>query len=59
MTTTMQTDDSVDRKWCPLCEELKAATVMAAPLEDAGLIESAREITYCQNCGAKLLDEPQ
>jgi hypothetical protein len=51
-------NESADRKWCPLCQEWKAAKVNVAQLKDAELIETSREITYCPQCGALLRDEP-
>jgi hypothetical protein len=55
---TMQTDDNVKHKWCPLCGEWKPAKVTASQLQDAEPVESSREITYCPQCGAMLRDEP-
>jgi hypothetical protein len=57
-TLAMEADDSIKRKWCPLCSEWKAATVMVAQLKDAELVETSRQITYCPQCGAMLRDEP-
>jgi hypothetical protein len=57
-TTMMQTDDGGKRKWCPLCYEWKAATVMVSQLKDSELVESSHELTYCPKCGAMLRDEP-
>ena len=54
----MQTDDSVKRKWCPLCQQWMAATVEVAQFKDAELVETTRELTYCPQCGAMLRDEP-
>ena len=59
MATMMQTDDSIKRKWCPLCQESKQATVTLAELKEAEMVEIAREITYCPKCGALLRDEPK
>lgn len=57
-TMMMETGDSVKRKWCPLCHEWKAATVLAAQLKDSELLETTRELTYCPQCGAMLRDDP-
>src|SRR5437867_3077700 len=54
----MQSDDSVERKWCPLCQEWKAATVTVAQSKDSELVQTNRELTYCPQCGAMLRDEP-
>jgi hypothetical protein len=47
------------RKWCPLCGEWKAATVLVSESKDTELIESSRQIIYCPECGAMLRDEPK
>jgi hypothetical protein len=46
-------------KWCRLCEEWKPSIAMASESGDSLLLESKREITYCTECGAKLMDKPQ
>ena len=53
-----ETDDIADRKWCPLCQEWKAATVNVDPLKGSEFVETSREITYCPQCGAMLRDKP-
>jgi RNase P subunit RPR2 len=55
---TMETDDSVKRKWCPLCHEWKTATVMVAQLKDSELVETTRDLIYCPQCGAMLREDP-
>jgi hypothetical protein len=57
MSTMMQTDDSVKRKWCPLCRVWKLATVPLAQSKNSKLVETTYELTYCPQCGAMLRDE--
>jgi hypothetical protein len=52
-----QTDDSVERKWCPLCQEWKAATVLISETKETELVQSSRKVIYCPECGARLRDE--
>jgi hypothetical protein len=54
---TMQTNDSVKHKWCPLCQEWKAAIVTVAQQKNTEFVETGREVTYCPQCGAMLRDE--
>jgi hypothetical protein len=54
----MEIDDSVERKWCPLCNEWKSATVMVSQFRETEMVETSREVTYCPQCGALLRDEP-
>jgi hypothetical protein len=55
----MEIDDKVKRKWCPLCNEWKAATVMVSQLRETDSVGTSREITYCPQCGAMLRDQPK